>query len=396
MLALDPGDPSSSRPASVALQVFANGSPTVPDDIEMARARVDAPWPAGITLDQPPSYLGDSPLGGAKLARSASGFAVAWHRQNVGIGEPVLRLVDSSSWTAQPDVVVAPRSDALLALTPGGTYDAKSGTFGGTGYCIAWRNVGAPGIGPTQALVSVLDANGALVLGPAIADDGAIYPGSYVALAWTGTEYLVAVSFRRCGVADPLCAPSTLLVATLVASGDGGAASLAPVVTFETLDPTTYPGQPALAAFGDRVWLAWSEIPDADGGRPPRTIRAVALGPDGRPLGAPITVATSVPAISSLALSAGDPGVVLTWAESGDPTLAQNQPGSSRIAVHRLDLVGAPVDAFSIDATFVDTLGPPTSIPLAYPHGALLLWAGIAGTQSYADIAWVARLDCAP
>lgn len=379
MLVLDPG--SASSPASVAVQAFANASVMgIPDDIEIARARIDRAWPGGATIDRAPELVGEFALGFAQLspAPSSGAFAVAWHREEVGVGKPQLRAFDVASWSAGATTEIAVKGDAVLSLVPS---DA--------GYGVVWRDLNAPGVGPVQPLFATLDARGAVTRGPIALAGPHDYPGPAPSIAWTGGRFVAFVGYDDCTFGDAACVTRSVVVMKI------GDASVERAAIISALDPATSPGHVASTTFGGAGWIAWSEG-DAKNEKVPRTVRVAKVDARGVPVAAPTTLATKVPVATAVAITASELGVVVTWAERGDPMLAENAPGSSRVVVQRVPLEGGTPDAPRVlDATFVDTYGPPTSVALASPRSALVMWAGRAPQDGNPDGAWIARLDCA-
>jgi hypothetical protein len=374
MIVLDPG--SDSSPVSVALQAFANASITgIPDDIEIARARVGRAWP-DATIDRAPQKIGELALGYAQMASPSPGaLVVAWHREEIGVGQPQIRAFDANGWSAGDTAVIATKGDAVLSLVPGG---------GGLG--VVWRDLNAPGVGPVQPLVALLDAKGNAVHAP-IATAGPVdYPGPAPTLAWTGEKFLLVTGFGECGPGGFACANASVVVATF---GD----SIDRVGAMAAIDPAMPPGHVAAATYGDRVWIAWSEG-DAKNEKVPRTVRFAALDSHGVPVIGPKTLATAVPVSTAVSISASELGAVVAWAERGDSDAARNLSGASRIVVRRVALDGTPDDAIQIAATFVDAYGPPTTAAIAAPRGVLLLWAGASVTDGMPDVGWMSRLDC--
>lgn len=380
MTVLDPGSPTV--PATVAVQAFANASLTgIPDDIELARARIGGAWPAGVAIDRPPLLVGELALGFAQLSSSppsAGGLAIAWHREEIGVGTPRFRAFDATTWTAGDVVVLAMKGDSVLSLVPSAD-----------GYGVAWRDLNAPGVGPVTALVAILDARGTTVRGPFVAAGPGDYPGPAPSIASVGGRYVVATGFKDCGFGDHNCVARSVVLATI------GAQAIARVAMIPALDAATAPGRVAIASYGDRSWIAWSEG-DPKNDKAPRTVRFAALDARGIPVGEPVTLATNAHMITTASIAASDIGVVVTWAESGIVAIPQTAPGSSRVVVRHIGTDGVLAEpALVVDATFVDTYGPPTSVTIASPRGALVMWAGRSSRDGDPDVAWLARLDCA-
>jgi hypothetical protein len=402
MLLLDSG--SGDESASIAIQVFASaGDSGLPDDIEVARARVGPNWPDDVALDQPPQLMGEFALGPGYLARSLDApptLALAWHRDNALVGRPQLRLMDVARWEAGADVEVAPSGDAIYSFVAGGAVGA-GGSWEGQGYAVAWRDVGAPGAGPARPFGALLDADGDLVRGPSPLASGENYPGRAPSIAWTGSGYLVATAYDDC-VDGSMCAPRSVVVATMVASAEPwGGISLRPVTALPATDEGSVPGTASIAWFGGIAWVAWTEGPAADaGGAAARTVRLAALDGQGRLLGAPIVVAADSHPRTRVALSAGDAGVLVTWAEDAPgsgaaPNASDVLPGASFVVVQRVGLDGTVDSApLRIPATRIDDYAPPTASAIASPRGALVLWAGRSTDPASFDVTYLARVDC--
>jgi len=404
MLVLDPG--GGDEAASIAIQVFANaGDSGLPDDIEIARARVGPTWPDDVSLDEPPQLLGEFALGPGYLAHSLGApptLALAWHRDNAEVGRPQLRLLDLARWEEGADVEVAPSGDAIYSFVAGGAV-GSGGTWDGDGYAVAWRDVGAPGAGPARPFGALLDADGAVVRGPSPLAPGESYPGRAPSIAWTGSSYLVATAYDDC-TDGSTCEPRSVVVASMIASPDeGGGIELRPVTALPATDADAVPGSASIAWFGGTAWVVWTEGPSADAGAAgARTVRMAMLDGAGRLLGTPVVVAAGSHPRSRVALSAGDAGVLVTWAEDapgsdGGPSPSDLLPGASFVVVQRVGLDGS-VDPspLRIPSTLVDDYVPPSATAIASsPGSALVLWAGRSTVPANFDVTYLARIDCA-
>jgi hypothetical protein len=386
LVVLDPG--SDTRDARVAIQALANsGTSGLPDDIEVARATVTPPWPAGMSVDEPPQLDGEFAIGAGQMDLSGSVLALAWHRETTAVGRPQFRALDPATWSLSEPVQVAASGDAVLSFVAGDG-----------GYAVAWRDVNAPGVGPARPLVAVVDTAGSVILGPLPAAAQEDYPGRSPALSWSGTSYLLATSFADCHRADPLCVANSVTVSRL----EGNPPGLVLGGSFAPLDPASRPGTSAVATLAlpppesPRVWIAWSEGTSGDASVA-HTIRVARVDASGTPEADPVTVATGAHPSTRLSLAAGDLGLFLAWAEGGAGASSENQPGSSIVVVAHLDADGRAVEAlFLIPATFVDAEGPPRTVTLGTPRSALVTWGGRSTDPTQPDVAWAARLDCSP
>jgi hypothetical protein len=401
MVALDPG--SADGAASIALQVFANaGTSGLPDDIEIARARVSQDWPRGAVLDQPPKLQGEFALGAALLAASPHDprtLALAWHRDDAAVGRPQFRSIDPASWQQGPEVAIQPSGDAMFSFASGAGV-GSDGSWTGDGFAIAWRHVSAPDVGPARPLAAILDVSGNLMRGPSPLATAEDFPGRSPALAWSGSTYLVATSYVDCFGGDA-CRPRSVVLQRLSAKAapDMGL-TLQPIASFSTVDPAALPGTPMMAAFQGRVWLVWSEgVPADASGERTRTIRLVATDEGGQPLGDPTTIDDAARPTTRVSVSAGDAGVLVAWAEDG-PVMGDGgdandvRIGASSVVVRRAGEDGRLDPAVRIPTTRVDDYGPPTTAAIASPRGALVLWAGRSTVPTQFDVTWLARLDC--
>jgi hypothetical protein len=406
MSVLDTG--ADSGAASVAVAVFANaGNSGLPDDIELARARLAPAWPAGASLDQPPQLQGEFALGPGLLATTADAprnLGAVWHRDTAAVGRPQFRGMDVATWTQGANVDVTDSGDAVFSFAAGAGV-AADGTWTGDGFAVVWRYVGAPGVGPARPLGALLDASGNVLRGPSPVASAEDYPGRAPAVTWTGRTYLVATSYLDC-IGGDACVANSVVVermrAASAAAADGGVGfTLQRTTSFGVVDPSMAPGTAAIASYGGDAWVAWTEGPPADadaGVGAARAVRVARVDAEGNLAAAPITVAPAAHPTTHLALSAGDAGIVVTWAEDGEPEDAGDAVdttlGASFVVAQRVGYDGAVDPAIRIAATRVDDFGPPTSATIESPRGALVLWAGRATDPNAFDVTWLARLDC--
>jgi hypothetical protein len=402
MLVLDSG--AGGGAASVGIDVFASaGNSGLPDDIEIARARVGTAWPADVALDETPQLLGEFALGPGYLAQALHDqhkMALAWHRDDAEVGRPEFRALDVTTWEQGPAVEIASTGDAVFSFVAGAAV-GSDGAWDGDGFAISWRHVGAPGVGPARPLGALLAADGSVLRGPsplAFADN---FPGRAPMLVWTGTDYLAATTYDDCPDTT-VCAARSVVVASLAPSADpAGGFAVRPVTALPVLDPSAVPGGSAsLAALDGRAWVAWSEGPPSEAGaRVPRAVRVAMLDSQGRLQGSPVTVAAQAYPASHVAISASDAGILLTWAEdAADAGVGQGAgdilPGASFVVVQRVGFDGTVDPAVRIPATRIDDYGPPTSSAIAAPRGALVLWAGRSTIETHFDVTYLARLEC--
>jgi len=394
LVVLDPGGASGA--ASVALQAFASDG-TSTHEIDVARLRVALPWPSATVIDKAAVLVGNDSHGWGEMVRAPSGAALAWHGDPSWHGRPMFRLLDASTWTPGAAADIAADGEAVIDLAAGrgvalAQWDAA------VGYAVTWRDVQADKDASTRPLVAVLDETGHKRLGPFVAAAAAKYPGRSPALLWSGTTYLAATSFDGCASGDKLCAQRSVVITSIKPpSGDYvDDSALVYVTAIPSGKPSRLPGRAALAEHAGSVWAAWSEQEASD---PPetalRTIRLARLTPDGKLVGAPLTIAEGLPTTSAPLVAATPLGVVLTWAEEGDRSLAYHQVGRSRIVVHWLDGDGkSRFGRHEIAATYYDDYGRVQAVYLAEPRGVVLTWAGTPVGKSGQTVVYLAAATC--
>jgi len=390
MAVLDPGAPDQI--ARVAYQAVSEDANFWHPEVRIESVSVGEAWPDGVTTAQAPTLYGFDAHAGAELARApgaSPGLALAFYHGDEASGSPAegvkFRSFDPVRWTAGPESFVDPDGEAIYSLVAGRSVDA--GQYQGDGYAAAWR--GAFGDN-TEPKVAVLDATGAIVLGPIPVTLPEPYPGRATDVVWSGASYLVATAFGACTPGGPPCAPASMVVTRLQPS-DG---SLALASSVSVIQAGNEPRRPAIAAYGDSIFLEWSErIPDDD--EAPRTVRLARLDPSGELLGSPETLADTAHPTAGIALSATSAGVVVMWGEAGDLALPSSTPGHSRIVLHHRELSGAPVDpAMQIPCTAFASVPSLSAAALDHPRSLLLSWAATSEDPNKVDMTFLARLDC--
>jgi hypothetical protein len=225
-----------------------------------------------------------------------------------------------------------------------------------------------------QPVVLVLDPAGNVLLGPvpaAAAVPYPDYPERTPSLVWSGGAYLLATAFDRCAAVDPLCAPQSVVVTRLV---PGGASSrLEVAATLAVLASGTVPQRPALAHDAAGTVMVWAEGPAEAA---PPTIRAVPLAADGS-LARPVRLLDGAARPSGgIRMTATALGYAVSWPEEGDPDLAPEAPGRSRVALQLLDVVGAPRGLpVRLESPLFSSHNLAPTVALDQPRGLLHTWS---------------------
>jgi hypothetical protein len=393
---VDPGDSTSARPGSVAVQVFASGgSSSAHIAVEVALARVAPPWPTGTTIERAPLLWGVESHGWGEMAPGAAGsatLALAWHSDQGGKGRPVFRTLATAGWTAGPVVEIAATGEAVLDLAAGQGVTASG--YGGPGYAVVWRDVlPTSGAAQTRPLVAVLDGAGTVVHGPleAAAPNG--YPGRSPRIVWSGTSYVIATSFSSCVAGDLLCAERSVVVARLANPSTKSPGGLIPTATIPSLSSSTRPRRASAAVHAGQLFVAWAEGGADDASL--LTVRLARLSLAGALVAPVVTVAQNARPLSAVSLDATALGLIASWPEEGTLSLPPAKLGYSQIVVHWLDAQGQALHpAARIPSPRYETYGPTSAVAIDHPRGLLLTWGG--RLPSGLDGALLAAGLCAP
>jgi hypothetical protein len=317
-----------------------------------------------------------------------------WYHGDLAAGVPSglkFRLVDPVAWSGGGEVFVDQKGTleygtVAYAFAPGP--GVSGGAYEGLGYLAVWERDYFPD-GSSEPRVAVLDAQGNIVLGPLTPSAPIKYPGRPAHGAWSGSAYLVTTSFDACASGESLCSTSSVVVMRVDPAGKG----LVVTAVVPALGAVAAPRRALLAPYQGSVWMTWTERDPSDASSP-RTVRLARLDAGGQLAADPVTIADQVLPTTSLALTAGEAGVVVVWGEDGDKGLMPNLPGRSRIVVHHFDTQGAAAGVpITIDATAFGLSGP-VAAEIAWPRGVLVTWAASGLPVGTPTRTFLGRLDC--
>jgi hypothetical protein len=401
MVALDPGaasGPSGPQPARVAYQAISEDANFWHPELRLASVQVDAAWPEGAQIVQPPVLAGVDAHAWGKIAAApgaGGGIGLAWFQGDLAAGVPSglkFRPFDTTTWTPGADVFIDPAGSVTYALQPGRAVGSSGVDYDGDGYAVAWR--GGLEDGNAEPRVAVLDTAGAVVIGPLLAAAPQPYPGRGSDVAWSGATYLVATSFDFCAPGDLLCEPQSVVITRIrPAPGElGGALEVASSIA--AMSAGSAPRRPVIASREGLTWLAWSEsLPENDAA--PRTIRLARLNPAGGVVGPVTVVSQEAHPTSGLSLAATPLGLVLMWSEEVQPDLPPEMTGHSRLLVHHWNLDSESMGPPRVIPTTRFAYNPtPSAVALGHPRSMLVSWAGAEEAAAPRDVTYLARLDC--
>jgi hypothetical protein len=392
MVVIDPGDATADRSARIAINTFVGGgNSTAHPDVQLVGVQLGTSWPDGVAMEHGPDVFGFESHSWAEMANAPGGrpeIAIAWFSDPAQVGRVAFRTLATDTWTMGASVDVSFDSEVALALAPGAGVGPLGVGHAGDGYAIALRETHDAGEPTARANVAVLDASGAIVLGPHPQGGEAPYPGFSPSIVWSGQHYLIATGHLDCASSD--CAAPLTLERIRPASTDYyDDSGIDPVWT---LDPGAPPRRPALNNLAGRTWMVWAQGDPRD---PDVAIHLLELAPNGEMLGRPGVVAEKVPAKSRVELQAARYGLVLVHIEDGDPTLPDGTLGRSHVVVQQVDPdSGAVSPPIIVRATLFNDYGPPVAAPLAHPRGLAVAWSGRSASNGF-EVVHLAVLRCA-
>ncbi len=390
MVRTDGGD--ASTPARVALQGFVNGGTNeAHPNIQLQRFTVTPPWSTGVKVDQPPVIFGAEAHGWGEMAHAPGGvqeLAMAWYSESGMDSYTAFRALDIDSWTAKPPVEVAPNGRPALSLAPGSGVGTGGVGYEGYGYAIAWRELLDEPEYDTTTSLGVLDLEGKLMLGPLSQGVPAPSPGYSPVITWSSKTYLIATAFPDCGPELP-CPPALTVERLRPASSAGEPASLENTWTRTN---GMIPHRPALATYGDRTWITWTE---AEGNTSHHELYLQELDALGAPVGEAVEVDGFVWPQTRPKITASTLGLTIAYGNGGSGT-EPNEPGYDQVVVHQLDHDGTPMTSqpVRIDTTLINDYGPPQAVALDHPRGLLLTWAARSFHNDYYRVAYLGFLEC--
>ena len=377
-------------PPRVAVQAFASGgSSALHDDIRLARYQVNDAAVAGVVPELEPLLFGIESHGWGNLAHAPGTrreIALAWHGDPGGFGRPMFRRLDIDGWQPAQPIDVTPAGEAVLDLAPG----ASTGQFGvgyaGDGYAMIWRET-QPGGSVTRPLIAVLDAEGAVQLGPHSVAPADLYPGRSPSAIWTGSTYLMATAFGTCPEPDATCVDNSVVITRFrPASGDAFDDSGIDVVS---VIPATngLASRPALATWDGRVFVAWLEL-----GNVTSTLRGAELTPDGltvQELVLPVMGSVT----SRVTLHVDAARLYMAHVVVGDTTLPEDALGRSMVRIESFsNQIAGAAFGVEIPSTLYDDYGPVRMVSRGADGRLLAIWTA-RKTNGY-DVVYGARIDC--
>lgn len=372
-----------------ALQVVSEDANFWHPEQRVGTVRVGSAWPSDVTMEQAPALVGFDAHAWGRIAPAPDGGIVAtWFHGDEAAGKPTgvrARHVDVAPWAPGAEHDVDTEGELAYGLSPGP--GVSGGGFAGDGFAVPYRSV-LPSL-EVVPRVAVVDVDGNVVMtGVSIAAPRA-YPGVPIDAVGIDGGYLVAAAFGECLPADLICVPDSTLVARF------DAPSSVAVTAVYAAAPGQAPRRPALARFGDRVWLAWTEAP-AGVDAAPRRVRLARLDGAGQAVGDEV-LAEAVPISLGVQLGASDAGVAVAWGEIVDAMAPPTSSMHSRLVVHGRDDDGAQVGPPVVLATPSLAYAPAAPLtPTIAPRGFLLPFASTAGTgpEGPKDVVSLARVDC--
>ncbi len=354
-------------------------------ELRVARIAIGVAWPEDLVILDPPTLFGFDAHSGGLMSRAANGTGLALAFYHADEASPNVvpsfnfRSFDPGKWSPGAELVIDPMGGSAFALATGTN-----------GYAVAYRATADVGYEPRVAL---LDAGGKLIASPLSVAPAADYPGVGASVAAHGAGYLLATALGHCPGAGESCGPPVIGLAAISADPEP---SLQPYAPIPYLAPDNIGLRPSLASFGDRVWLAWREVPAANQ-EGPWSIRVAAVGSGGGIEVGPILLATNARPQNGVGIHVSDLGVVVSWAQVSVDTLEPSMIGHSMLVFHQLDHDGVPMQQpFAMQVTELAFDPPHSMVRLAHPRSLVVGWAGRGPFDAGPHRGLLARLECAP
>lgn len=361
---------------TVFVTVLANaGFSSLPSDQEVFQIRVGQAFPGGLASTGP-TFAGEFAIGRAELVASGGRALLAWSRETVDMARPMVRSMDAVTGALSEGVPLAEKGGAILSLGAGPAGEAA----------VVWRDHNAPGVGPAEPHLRLVDAMGIPttdVLALAGPED---YPGRSPDLTFAGKNYLVATAYETCGGGDPLCEPHGITISRVEK-----AARRLSLVETARLGPSPEGARVRawLASTQGATYLVYAEATTS------RTERlfAMSLSEGGIPTSSPVLLVPEIPREVKVSVGAGPHGLLLAYAQA-DGKGDSHAVGASRVQVVHLAQEDSSPTKYEFLSTYVNQVTPPQAVMLEHPRSVLLFWAGRSTASDKLDVGYVARLDC--
>jgi hypothetical protein len=305
----------------------------------------------------------------------------------------LLRTIDVASFACGATVSLSTTGSTPWGLAAGAGVGSAGQGYAGEGYGILWEEITQSG---NQSLrrpvVVVLDPAGGVVQPPVPVAAAVPYPDfeeRTPSLVWSGSTYLLATAFDRCGSPDPLCTSVTTVVTRLRPDGANSRVEVAATIPVSETD--NVPRRPAIAHDDRGTLLVWAEGPrDAT----PSTIRGVALAADGTLAGPVQLLSTTAQPAGGVRVAATDLARVAVWAEDGDPGLPDEALGRSRLVFQILDeSVGRHGDPVLLDSTRFSSHNVTPTVAIGRPRGLLHTWSA-RSQEGGREAAFIGLVGC--
>lgn len=332
-------------------------------EIHVAEILVGDDWPGDVRVGRGFVHVGIDAHGTGHLAPTVDGedAALAWYQGDLARDAPdgvVFRRLDVDAWTAGGSVMIEEGSASVSSIVP-------------------WQGGYAVGLlraRRTEASVAILDARGALVGEPRVANPRVSGPiGTSVAAT---DAALLAATNDEAGTTFGLVTDAPAVVTT----------------SRQDALPGRRPRAPTLRADGASAWAVWREE-SLDEEDDSFALRLARLSPGGELESLPLSEVIDL--LQAPGVVASAMGALAIWNERRDPEREGNEAGVQGIVLQRVTPDDVVAERVEIPSTALDRSGAYHAVALRGGRTVILTWAGIEEGGRDTNV-FLARLDCVP
>ncbi len=296
------------------------------------------------------------------------------------------RRFDTGTWKPLPETTIEDKASFAFDMVAGPGVN-ESGTFSGTGRFIAWRGA-VFGDSIVETKVGLINENGKLLRGPVVAAGPASYGQFGAAVAWTGSNYLVATNEMLC-LDDQPC--SNGITVSRFLPGGGNNASLSHTAAFPA-DPMLRARTPQLSGLGDTAFAVWREVGEEPG--TVQTLRVNVLDGSGNSIGKETTY--PIQGTAGPILHTSNQGAAVLYSELGDSDGPSDAFGHTQIMLQQHAKTGQPLQTYALQTTSLTSGSPYAVAPLDHPRGLVVAWTGRSKIGEPTSALYLSFLSCKP
>ncbi|MEZ4225557.1 MAG: hypothetical protein R3B13_31685 [Polyangiaceae bacterium] len=356
-------------------------------DIRVAKVSFDSGGLSKLSVDRSMTVYGiDSHATGTLATNETGGLDLFYYHADEASPNVIpgvkFRRFDATTWKPLPEVTMENEASFAFgfALGPG---LSGAGGYAGSGRFLVWRSaLVAESVVETR--VAMADQTGLLTSKPLLAAG----PGSYsqfgAAVAWSGSDYLLASNELAC---DPGTCNGGISIKRIVPSATQlGLESTSSFPTPAPLKPRT----PQLDSDAGNAFAAWRETGETQ--QDAQRLRVATLDVSGHANGPEHAYDTQ--SLAGPVLKVSDQGALVIYAETADPSLPASALGHGRLALRQHGKSGETLQSLELPSTEL-TFGTPYALaPIRSPRGMLIAWTGASVSGHPTPVLYLSFLAC--